>query len=114
MSENIDNSDLLGSGGHVWAWESPQVSRKHIGPSAGLVGVFSMTTAIGARRGRVMGRAGGPAVLKASGGSRPAADDAMKALEAAIEAVILAGDPVGWEDDQGNTAVFVTRTPVLP
>ncbi len=102
MAEHInDDADLLASGGHVWRWSEPPYTRKRIG-SVGLRGEWSMTLAAGSRPGRIEGRTGGPAILKASGADQAAAEAAMGVLEDAIRDLVAAGDAVAWEDDQGN------------
>jgi len=101
VTEHINNSDLLGSGGHAWLWEDRERTQKVIG-SAGILGVYSAVTGLHSRSGRIAGKGGGAAVLKATGADKAAADAAMSALELAIESLIDAGTEVDWEDDQGR------------
>ncbi|MDD4891362.1 MAG: hypothetical protein PHU85_15685 [Phycisphaerae bacterium] len=102
MSEHIDNLDLLGSGGHVWLWDDRVREQKVVG-SAGIVGAYSMITSLGERAGRIAGKNGARAVLKATGASKAVADAALNVIEAAIEAYCDLGTEVEWEDDQAHT-----------
>ena len=104
MAENINGSTtLLGTGGRVWLWQDRSRTSKSVG-SAGLDGEFSQVTQLGGRAGVIAGRDGqSGAILSASGESKAAADSAINALEAAIEAYCDSGEELTWEDDQGHT-----------
>lgn len=109
MAEHIDNLDLLGSGGHVWVWSEPAITRKSVG-SVAIWGEYQQVTAVGARAGRIGGRDGGPAILKASAPTKAAADAAMNAIEAEIEYLVTGGYEVTWEDDQSHSGIALVLT----
>jgi len=103
MAENVNGSDLFGSGGHVWRWAEPQRTRKLIG-SAGLRGAWHDLVSAGGLPLTIEGLDGRPAVLRAaSAASRALADTAMDALESAIETLVAGGGEYAWEDDQGHS-----------
>ena len=104
MSENINGSDMLSSGGHVWLWDDVGITRKSVG-SVAIRGAYGQVTAVGVRAGRITGRDGSPALLTASGATKAAADTAMTTLEAALEDLIVFGDEVAWEDDHGHAGI---------
>jgi len=108
MAENINGSDLLGSGGHVWRWGPKNITAKGINP-AGIAGEFSMVTALGARSCTVTGKRG-EALLTAAGASKAAVDAALNALENAIIALETTGEECTWEDDQGRTGTALVIT----
>ena len=107
MSENINGSNLLSSGGHVWRWGAIRKTGKRVG-SAAIYGEYSMVTAVGARPCRITGKGGGPALLTASGASRAAADTALDALVAPLLTLEKMGTEVSWEDDAGRSGVALT------
>lgn len=109
MSENINGSDLLGSGGHVWVWSEPDVTRKSVG-SAAIRGEYHQVTSVGVRPGRIAGRDGRPALLKATAATKALADAALNVLEAAIEDLVTGGDQVEWEDDQDHSGIALVLT----
>ncbi len=113
MAEHINGYDLLSSGGHLWLWDGPQRTRKSVG-SAGLVGEYSMVTAVGPRPGRIVGKGGAPALLTASGGSRGAADSAINAIENSFALLIATGAESHWEDDQGHSGSGLVLTAYQP
>jgi len=96
MSEHIDNQDLLSSGGHRWLWETAPVSEKVLG-TVGLRGNWSMAMGSGGVSGRIEGQ------LRVTAGSVGACTAALKALEAAIEALAASGSENAWEDDLGRS-----------
>lgn len=102
MSENINGTDLLGSGGHVWIWSPAQVVRKTVG-TAGIIGVYGAVISIGAAPCLVAGKGGSAALLKATGAGKAASDTALNAIETAIEYLVKAGGEYPWEDDQSHT-----------
>lgn len=106
MAENVNGSDLFGSGGHVWRWDQQRQLAKQLG-TVGVIGESRMVTHAGARPVEICGRDGGPAILKATGNSRAQADTAMDALEAAIEDLRAAGTECTWEDDCARTGAHL-------
>lgn len=107
MAENVGGSDLFGSGGHAWRWGKAPVGAKEF-TAVGMTGAGRITLTVGSQPCVIEGgdgsrQKGGPAVLKASGASKAAADAALDALEAPIEALRRSGDDKTWEDDCGRT-----------
>jgi len=113
MAENIDGNDLLGSGGHVWMWGARQQTAKTL-RTVGVAGAARMVTVRGERPVAIVARGGGPAVLKASGASRAAADTALDALDAAIQAYVDSGEAVAWADDKGRSGSYLVLTHFQP
>jgi len=109
MSENINNQDLLGSGGHQWSWGDPAQMDKVL-RTVGLRGAGRFVTNNGPRPLTIAGRERGPAVLRGSGANRAAADAALTALEAALESLIRSGAEAPWEDDCGHTGTRLALT----
>ena len=106
MAENIGGADLFGSGGHAWRWGSAPVGAKEF-QAVGMTGAARIVLGVGAQpcaiEGGDGGPPGGPAVLKATGASRAAADAALDILETAIETLKRSGDEKTWQDDRANT-----------
>lgn len=102
MAEHINNQDLLGSGGHQWRWGEPVMVDKTLGTVA-VRGASRYITHRGPRPATIAGKGGGPALLKAVGANRAAADAAMTDIEDAIEDLVLSGSVVAWEDDCGHS-----------
>lgn len=102
MAEHVDNADLFGSGGHVWAWQGRDVTAKQFG-AVGTSGAGRIVTHVGARACRIQGADGGPAILKAVADSRQSADEALDGLEEAIEELIRGGRSCRWGDDSGRS-----------
>jgi len=118
MAENIGGSDLFGSGGHVWHWLAQDQSAKLL-QTVGTSGAARMVLGDGPMVAVISGRAAGgtqiaPALLKASGNSRAAADTGLDAIEAAIEAERRAGEPRTWEDDAGHGGDWLVVTGYEP
>jgi len=109
MAENVDGYDLFGSGGHVWRWDQQAQFAKQMG-SVGIIGISRAVMHSGQRPLEICGADGGPALLKASAGSRAAADAALDALEGAIEQLRYAGTACAWEDDCGRTGTQLVIT----
>ncbi len=106
MAEHVNNKPLFASGGHVWQWEAEAIAPKTL-RTVGTTGAARMVLNVGERAAVIAGRGGGPAVLKASGSSRAAADAALSVLEDAITALRRSGQAVPWEDDQGHTGTLL-------
>jgi len=107
MAENIGGADLFGSGGHAWRWGRAPVGAKEF-TAVGLTGAGRIALFTGAQPCVISGGDGaaggeGPAVLKASGASKAAADAALDALEAEIETLRRSGEEKTWEDDCGRS-----------
>ena len=102
MAENIDGTNPLSSGGHVWLWGPRQRVTKTLG-TAGVLGSASILTHAGGRPLTIGGRNGGPALLKVSGASTSVCDAALTVLEAVLEALCDSGASVAWQDDHGNS-----------
>ncbi|HUW99674.1 MAG TPA: hypothetical protein VMY35_01745 [Phycisphaerae bacterium] len=118
MAENIGGNDLFSSGGHVWHWTAHEQSANVL-QTVGTVGAARMVLGDGPKVAMIAGRSAGgmqlaPAVLKAEGDSKAAADTAMDALEDAIEAERKAGEPCSWEDDAGHTGDYLVVTGYEP
>ena len=96
MSENINGSDILGSGGHVWIWHDRNRAIK-VMATVGVGGQASMLLGAHGRLLTVAGAEGAPAVLKASSNAN------LTALEAVIEALCNSGSAVSWEDPEGRS-----------
>ena len=107
MAENVNGVDLFGSGGHVWLWGDRARNRKSLG-TAGVVGEAQILVNLGRRPLTIAGVGRSPALLKATGVSRAAADAALTALERAIEACCDTGTVYTWEDPQGRTGAALT------
>jgi len=90
MAENVNGSDLFGSGGHTWSWGSPRVTEKVLG-TAGTTGEAGIRTNVGSAPVRIAG------VLKAANNA------ALTTIEAAIEQLKADRTVCAWEDDQGNS-----------
>ena len=101
MSENVNGSDLFGSGGHVWTWAEPVQSRKDL-RTVGTSGQAGWPIQTGGREGLITGKGAG-GLLKAAGNDRAAADAALDVLEKAIEDLWRAGTVCAWADDQGHS-----------
>ena len=102
MAENVNGSDLFGSGGHVWQWGEAPVDRKVLG-SIGVVGEAAATLRVRSCPVTITGRTGSPAILKATGADRAEADAALDVLESAIRTLQRAGTQCSWEDDSART-----------
>ena len=114
MSENVNGSDLFGSGGHVWTWGERRRTRKRLMTTA-VAGEVSMVIGLGARPLTIQGRSAAPALLKTSGhASRALADAALDVLEAAIENLIDWGTECAWEDDCGRTGGMLVLEQYVP
>jgi hypothetical protein len=113
MSEHINNETWLSSGGHQWQWGPLAAVRKTL-TSVGIIGGWSGVTAIGPRPGRIAGRQGGPAMLKATGADRAAADVALTAIIATIESAVAYGYEYAWEDDQGHSGAALVLVRFMP
>ena len=100
MSENINGSDMLSSGGHQWMWQDIPRAEKVLA-TAGCKGVFSYVVSAGGRSGVIVGQ------LRGTGGSLAASHGALTTLEDALEALTLSGRQLGWEDDQGRSGSYL-------
>ena len=110
MSENIGGDNLFGSGGHVWQWTPAAVADKTVG-TISVRGAARMVMTIGPAFVRILGRDGGPALLK--GTSEVSFSKANDDLEEQIFAITNArelGVAVAWEDDQGWTGKAIVVT----
>jgi hypothetical protein len=101
MGEAVNNVDLFGSGGHVWAWDQPDGFSKRI-TTVAVAGAAMIRTQVGPRACRIIGRDGGPALLRASGADWAGASAALDALEQLIEDLRDAGTSCPWTDDAGR------------
>ena len=117
MAENVGGADIFGSGGHAWRWASAPVAAKQFS-AVGMTGAGRIVLAVGAQpcaiEGGDGGTPGGPAVLKASGANRAAADAALDALEAPIEALKRSGAEQTWTDDCGRTGSNLVVVDYVP
>ena len=103
MAEHINGQNLFASGGHQWKWQGNEKFPKRL-VTAGCSGEASMVVALGGMPCVIEGRHDGePAVLKAAGATKAAADVALNAIEQPIETLRDSGEPVAYEDDQGAT-----------
>ena len=96
MAEHINNLTPLSSGGHQWLWGDRQVMDKALS-TVGTRGAVSFAIGQGPRMGMIVGE------LRGEGASLAAAQTALNALEAAIEAMVASGSKVAWEDSQGHS-----------
>ena len=101
MTEHIDNLALFSSGGHVWSWlDNPRIV-KELG-CTGCVGSSRMVLSVGGRQCRIVGKAGGGALLIGVGSTRAYADGDLDAKEVAIQNLADSGKYCAWEDDSGG------------
>ena len=100
MSENINGSNILSSGGHQWMWGDVPRAEKVLS-SVGFHGVFSFVVSAGGRPGVIVGE------LRGTGINLAASHAALTALEAVIEALTLSGGQVSWEDPQGRSGSYL-------
>ena len=112
MSENVGGSDIFGSGGHIWLW-GPRLARAKTIRSVGISGAARFSLGNFERPFQIRGK-GGPALLKASGASKAAADTALNALWDAIEQLKDDGTISSWEDDQGRSGDALVITELIP
>ena len=110
MAENINGTNPLSSGGHVWQWQDRHRTRKTLS-TVGVAGQATILTGLAGRQVTIGGREGSPGVLKVTGANKAACDAALTALEATIDALCDAGLSVAWEDDQAHsgTALVLER-----
>jgi len=104
MSEHINNTTPLSSGGHQWLWGDAQVMDKALA-TVGTKGAVSFALGQGPRMGVIVGE------LRGTGQSLALAQTALNAREAAIEALAASGSKVAWEDNLGHhgTALVILR-----
>jgi len=98
MAEHINNTTPLSSGGHQWIWGEPPVMDKVLS-TVGAKGASSFAMGQGPRMGVIVGE------LRGTGGTLAAAQTALNALEAIIEALVASGAKVPWEDTQGHSGL---------
>ena len=96
MSEHINSTTPLSSGGHQWIWGDRNVMDKALA-TVGTRGAVSFAIGQGPRMGVIVGE------LRGTGASLAAAQSALNALEAVIEAMAASGAKVAWEDSQGHS-----------
>jgi hypothetical protein len=96
MSEHINSQTPLSSGGHQWLWGDAPVMDKALS-TAGTRGAVSFALGRGPRMGMIVGE------LRATGGTLDAAQTALNALEATIEALVASGAKVVWTDNLGHS-----------
>ncbi len=97
MAENVNGSDIFGSGNHQWQWNNPAVFEKKLA-TAGTTGEVGIRTHVGSAPVRIIG------LLKAADNA------AMDVLEQVIEGLVAARTPCTWEDDQAPTGLVLVLT----
>ena len=101
MAENINGTYPFSTGGHAWQWDGQPVIDKRFG-AIGLIGEQRIALRRTGRRGRIVG------ILKASAGTRAAAENSISQQEATIEILIDSGASYTAEDDAGHTLDYLT------
>ena len=109
MPEKIGGDNLFGSGGHVWQWTPAAIADKTVG-TISVRGAARMVMTIGPAMARIVGRDGGPALLKGSGASASLANDDLEGQIQDITDARESGEAMAWTDDQGWTGKAIVVT----